>query len=102
MQQSMRTVETTPDGGRVQWGPDGNGRPVNSAIAMARSDEHTRKIIELLREGRSDTRIAKRLGISRDEVRAAIRDVIEAAHLDDQARLAVLAEQLGIARPDDR
>lgn len=75
--------------------------PVNPPIVMTSSDEHTKKIMELLREGRSDTRIAKRLGISRDEVRAVIQSVIEGARLDDPARAAVLAEQLGIARTDD-
>ncbi len=74
---------------------------MTSAIAVARPDEHTQKVMELLREGRSDTRIARRLGISRDEVRKAIREVISAAHLDDQARVALLAEQVGIARRDD-
>lgn len=74
---------------------------MTSAIAVARPDEHTQKVMELLREGRSDTRIARRLGISRDEVRTAIREVISAAHLDDQARVALLAEQVGIARRDD-
>ena len=68
---------------------------------MTRPGEHTQRIIELLREGRSDTRIAKRLGISRDEVRAAIREIIAAARLDDQGRLALLAEQVGIVRHDD-
>ena len=33
-------------------------------IAMTSSDEQTQKIMELLREGRSDTRIAKRLGLA--------------------------------------
>jgi DNA-binding NarL/FixJ family response regulator len=68
---------------------------------MTSSNEQTRKIMELLREGRSDTRIAKRLGISRDEVRAVIHSVIDGARLDDPVRMAVLAEQLGIARTDD-
>ena len=80
--------------GRTGWS-------VNPPIVMTSSDEHTKKIMELLREGRSDTRIAKRLGISRDEVRAVIHSVIEGARLDDPARAAVLAEQLGIARIDD-
>jgi DNA-binding NarL/FixJ family response regulator len=68
---------------------------------MTSSNEQTRKIMELLREGRSDTRIAKRLGISRDEVRAVIHSMIDGARLDDPARMAVLAEQLGLARTDD-
>lgn len=74
---------------------------VNPPITMTSSDEQTRKIMELLRQGRSDTRIAKRLGISRDDVRAAIHSVIDDARLDDPARMAVLAEQLGIARTED-
>ncbi len=81
-------------------GPDLDGRwSVRPAVAITRSNEDaTRKILELLREGRSDARIAKRLGISRDEVRATIRQVIDNAHLDDDARVAFLAEQVGIAR----
>jgi uncharacterized protein (DUF433 family) len=74
---------------------------VTPTISMTRSGERTQRIMELLREGRSDTRIAKRLGISRDEVRAAIREVIEAADLDDLERLALLAEQVGIARHEN-
>ena len=80
--------------GRAEWS-------VNPAIVMTSSDEQTRKIMELLRQGRSDARIAKRLGISRDDVRAAIHSVIDDARLDDPARMAVLAEQLGIARTED-
>ena len=80
--------------GRAGWS-------VSPPIVMTSSDEQTRKIMELLREGRSDTRIAKRLGISRDDVRAAIHSVIDDARLDDPARMAVLAEQLGIARTED-
>ena len=80
--------------GRAGWS-------VNPPIVMTSSAEQTRKIMELLREGRSDTRIAKRLGISREDVRAAIHSVIDDARLDDPARMAVLAEQLGIARTDD-
>ena len=79
--------------GRLGWWS------VSPVIEMTRSDEYTtRKILELLREGRSDARIAKRLGLSRDEVRATIQQVIDNAHLDDQVRVAFLAEQVGIAR----
>lgn len=81
-------------------GPDGTGWwSMSQVIQMTRSDEYTtRKILELLREGRSDAKIAKRLGLSRDEVRATIQQVIDNAHLDDQVRVAFLAEQIGIAR----
>lgn len=95
-------IRRYPRRGTRGTGPTRDGWwSVTTAIAMTRPGEHTQKIIELLREGRSDTRIAKRLGISRDEVRAAIRGFIEAAHLDDHGRLASLAEQVGIARHDD-
>jgi DNA-binding NarL/FixJ family response regulator len=67
---------------------------------MTALPEHTDKIMELLREGKSDQRIAKRLGITREEVRAAIHGVIDSARLDDQAHVAALAEQLGLARTD--
>ena len=80
--------------GRAGWS-------VNPPIVMTSSAEQTRKIMELLRAGRSDRRIAKRLGISRDDVRAAIHSVIDDACLEDPARMAILAEQLGIARTDD-
>jgi DNA-binding NarL/FixJ family response regulator len=74
---------------------------VSTQTTMTAHDERTHQIMELLREGRSDTRIAKRLGISRDEVRAVIHQVIAAARLDDQARLAALADQLGLSRTDN-
>ena len=77
------------------------GWSVNPPIVMTSSAEQTRKIMELLRQGRSDTRIAKRLGISREDVRAAIHSVIDDARLDDPARMEVLAERLGIARTED-
>lgn len=67
---------------------------------MTRPDERTQQIVELLREGRSDKRIAKRLGISREEVRSVIHGVIARARLDDASRLSALAEQLGIAPSD--
>lgn len=82
-------------------GLDRNGWwSVSTAIAMTPPDEHTHKVKQLLREGRSDARIAKRLGLSRDEVRIVIQRVIDDAHLDDQARVALLAEQVGIVRDD--
>lgn len=70
-------------------------------MATSGRDERTQRIIELLREGRSDRRIAKRLGITREEVNAVIHDVIDGAQLDDRARRAVLAEQLGLAQTDE-
>lgn len=82
-------------------GPDRNGWwSVSTAIAMALPDEHTQKVMQLLREGRSDARIAKRLGLSRDEVRTTIQRVIDDAHLDDRDRVALLAEQIGLVRDD--
>jgi DNA-binding NarL/FixJ family response regulator len=68
---------------------------------MTRSDEHTQNVMALLREGLSDARIGKRLGLSREEVRATIHRVIDDAHLEDQERAAFLAEQVGIARLDE-
>lgn len=62
------------------------------------TDERTRRVLELLREGKSDKRIGKRLGMSSEEVRAAIDSVIRAARLDEQGRLEVLAERAGIVR----
>ena len=74
---------------------------VSTGALMTHADEQTRKIMALLKAGRADARIAKRLGISRDEVRAAIASVIDAAKLDDEARVADLAQQVGIIRPRD-
>lgn len=70
-------------------------------MTMTGHDERTQQIIELLREGRSDAKIAKRLGLSRDDVRAVIHRVIDNARLDDQARLTSLADQLGLSRTDN-
>ena len=96
------TIRRHPRWGTRATGPNRDGWwAVTPTISMARTDEQTHKIMELLREGRSDTRIAKRLGISRDDVRAAIQEVIDAARLDDQERLALLAEQVGIVRHDN-
>lgn len=67
---------------------------------MTQTDARTRRILELLRDGRSDRRIARRLGISCEEVRAAVRDLIDSAHLDDRGRAQALAERAGIVRPD--
>lgn len=65
---------------------------------MTQTDARTRKILELLRDGRSDRRIARRLGISYEEVRATVRDLIDSAHLDNRGRAQVLAERAGIVR----
>ncbi len=67
---------------------------------MTQTDARMQTILELLRDGRSDRRIARRLGISCEEVRAAVRDLIDAAHLDDRGRAQVLAERAGIVRHD--
>lgn len=63
--------------------------------------DQTRRILELLRDGRSDTKIARRVGMSRDEVRAVIDGVISSARLDDASRRENLAEQVGIATTDE-
>ena len=68
---------------------------------MTEMDARTQKILELLRDGRSDNKIARRLGISRDEVRACIDDVIASAHLEERGRVEVLAERAGIIRRRD-
>ncbi len=73
---------------------------MSTAVAIAPTDDQTRKIMKFLRQGRPDGRIAKRLGISREEVRATIHGVIDAARLDDQATVASLALQVGIATLD--
>jgi len=72
------------------------GGPVTTAAMTGGADQTTRRILELLREGKSDTRIAKRVGITPEEVRARIDSVIRAARLDDEGRVEVLAEQVGI------
>jgi len=64
-------------------------------------DRTTRRILGLLREGKSDARIARRVGMSPDEVRAAIDAVIRAARLDDRGRAEALAARVGIVRHDD-
>ena len=65
---------------------------------MTEMDARTQKILELLRDGRSDSRIARRLGMSSDEVRACIDGVIASAHLEDRGRVEALAERAGIVR----
>lgn len=65
---------------------------------MATMDARTQRILELLRNGRSDSWIARRLGITSDEVRACIDDVIASAHLEDRGRVESLAERAGILR----
>ena len=67
---------------------------------MTQTDARTQKMLELLRDGRSDRRIARRLGISCEEVRATVRDLIDSAHLDERGRAQVLAERAGIVRND--
>lgn len=65
---------------------------------MTGMDARTQQILGLLRDGCSDGRIARRLGISRDEVRASIDAVIASAHLEDRGRVEALAERAGIVR----
>ena len=72
-----------------------------SGATMTEIDARTQRILELLRDGRSDSRIARRLGISRDEVRACIDDVIASAHLEERGRVDALAERAGIVRHGD-
>lgn len=67
---------------------------------MTDTNARTQKILELLRDGRSDRRIARRLGISREEVRAAVRELVHSAHLDERGRVEALAERAGIVRHD--
>jgi DNA-binding NarL/FixJ family response regulator len=74
------------------------GWRVTTAAMAGAADPTTRRILELLREGKSDSRIAKRVGVTPEEVRARIDTVIRAARLDDVARVEVLAERVGIVR----
>lgn len=80
---------------------DGREWPVSAQMTMTRHDERTHKVMALLREGRSDAKIAKRLGMSREEVRAVIHRVIDGARLDDESRIDALADQLGLSRADN-
>jgi DNA-binding NarL/FixJ family response regulator len=68
---------------------------------MTEMDVRAQKILELLRDGRSDRRIARHLGISTEEVRASIDAVIAAAHLEEGDRVEALAERVGIIRHND-
>jgi DNA-binding NarL/FixJ family response regulator len=68
---------------------------------MTEMDARTQRILELLRDGRSDRRIARRLGISYEEVRTAVRELIDSAHLDERGRAQALAERAGIVPHDD-
>jgi DNA-binding NarL/FixJ family response regulator len=67
---------------------------------MTQTDARTQKILELLRDGRSDRRIARRLGLSCEEVRAVVRELVDSAHLDNRGRAQALAERAGIVRHD--
>jgi len=68
---------------------------------MTEMDVRAQKILELLRDGRSDRRIARHLGISAEEVRASIDALIDAAHLEEAGRVEALAERVGIIRHSD-
>lgn len=81
--------------------PAGVGRPMTTAAMAHDTDDPTRRILELLRQGRSDGHIARRLGIDREEVRARIDAVIRAARLDENGRIDVLAARAGIVPRDD-
>ena len=67
-------------------------------VTMVTMDARTQRILELLRDGRSDSWIARRLGITSDEVRACIDDVITSAHLEDRGRVDALADRAGLHR----
>jgi DNA-binding NarL/FixJ family response regulator len=67
---------------------------------MTHTDARTQKLLELLRAGRSDRTIARRLGISCEEVRAAVRELVDSAHLNERGRVQALAERAGIVRHD--
>jgi DNA-binding NarL/FixJ family response regulator len=67
---------------------------------MTQTDARTQKLLELLRDGRSDRRIARLLGISCEEVRAAVRELVDSAQLDERGRVQALAERAGIVRHD--
>ncbi len=64
--------------------------------AATAPDDVARRVCELMRKGRSDRRIARRLGISTDEVRSHVDRMVAQAHLDDRERCARLAEVAGI------
>ena len=66
----------------------------------AQGSTRSTEVIALLRDGKSDRRIAKRLGMSHEEVRRIVAEVIAAARLDDAERVDALAEQVGIAAGD--
>jgi len=58
--------------------------------------ELRRRVRALLREGRSDKRIAKALGVSREQVTAEIAAIVDEARLDRHERVAALAKRAGI------
>jgi DNA-binding NarL/FixJ family response regulator len=66
-----------------------------------RTDHDIRRIRALLREGRSDRKIAKALGLHVDEVRAAIDRMIDAAGLSDDHTVERLAERAGLVTADE-
>jgi DNA-binding CsgD family transcriptional regulator len=63
---------------------------------MPEPAELRRRVSVLLREGRSDKRIAKALGLSREQVTAEIAAIVDEARLDRQERVAALAKRAGI------
>jgi DNA-binding CsgD family transcriptional regulator len=63
---------------------------------MPEPAELQRRVRKLLREGRSDKRIAKALGVSRERVTAEIALIIDEADLERHGRLADLARRAGI------
>lgn len=68
---------------------------------MTQPSELRQRVTELLKEGRSDKRIAKALHLSREEVAAEIAALIEEANLDrDEQRIAALAERAGLVEHD--
>lgn len=58
--------------------------------------ELRRRVRALLREGRSDKRIAKALGVTREQVTAEIAAIVDEARLDRHERVAALAKRAGI------
>ncbi len=70
---------------------------MTTMAAATAPDEISRRVCELMRKGWSDRRIARRLGISPDEVRRHVDRIVAKAHLDDRERCARLAAQAGIS-----
>ncbi len=62
----------------------------------ARGGVTVRRVRELMRDGVSDRRIAKRLGLSERGLASVMDQIVQEAQLDTSDRMGAIAQELGI------